>query len=53
MALHDNYLNTNRESGVAFPLFIPRLDERLWVEVWVHTVAHVCCGLPVLHMDVT
>ena len=36
--LHDDALSTNRKSGVAFPLFIPRLDGRLRVEVYVHTV---------------
>ncbi|KAK0131091.1 Transposable element P transposase [Merluccius polli] len=36
--LHDDDLNTNRKSGVAFPLFISRLDERLWVEICMHTV---------------
>ena len=30
LASHDNDLNTNPRGGVAFPLFIPRLDERLW-----------------------
>ena len=38
LALFDNALNTNRESGVAFPLFIPRLVERLWVGICVRTV---------------
>ena len=35
LALHGNALNTNRKSGVAFPLFILRLDERLWVKICV------------------
>ena len=43
LALDDNAPNTNqRKSGVAFPLFIPRLDERLWVETCVHTVTQKC-----------
>ena len=42
LALHVNALNTNRKSGVAFPLLILRLDERLWVEICVHTVMQKC-----------
>ena len=39
---HDDDLNTNRKSGVAFPLFILRLDERLWVEICTHAVTQEC-----------
>ena len=49
-ASHDDALNTNRKSGVAFPLFIPRLDERLWVEICVHAVTQKCVKFDVVCM---
>ena len=42
LALHGNALITNRKSGVAVPLFIPRLDECLSVKICVHTVMQKC-----------
>ena len=48
--LHDNHLNTIRKSGVAFPLFISRLDERLWVEICMHTVTQKCVKFDVVCM---
>ena len=50
LALHDNDLNTIRKSGVAFPLFILRLDERLWVEICMHTVTQKCVKFDVVCM---
>ena len=49
-ALHNNDLNTNRKSGVAFPLFILRLDERLWVEICMHTGTQKCVKFDVVCM---
>ena len=48
LALHDNALHTNRKSGVAFPLFILRLDERLWVEICVRAVMQKCVKFDVV-----
>ena len=43
-----NDLNTNRKSGVAFPLCIPRLDKCLWVEICAHTVTKKCVKFDVV-----
>ena len=50
LSLHDNDLNTNRKSGVAFPLFFSRLDERLWVEIYMHMVTQKCVKFDVVCM---
>ena len=50
LVLHGNALNTNRKSGVAFQLFIPCLDERLWVKICVHTVTQKCVKFDVVCM---
>ena len=50
LALCDNALNKKRKSAVAFPLFILRLDKRLWVEICMHTVTQKCVKFDVVSM---